>query len=116
MDAFEGVAAVDVPSYIFFFTGIAAAGPADLFEAAEGFGGEDIGVVGAGVLLLLEAYGSEVRVRDGEGEAGVCFLEVGGETELDGVEERISVDDMKRCVDVIRAFLEDLDGGWGLRG
>lgn len=33
-------------------------------------------------------------MRDGEGEAGVCELKVGGQSELDDMEERVSIDYM----------------------
>lgn len=50
LDAFERVAAVDMPDYVFLAAGIAAAGPTDLFETADGFGREGVGTL---LLLLL---------------------------------------------------------------
>ncbi len=41
LDALERVAAVDVPGYVFLAAGFAAAGPVDLFETADEFGGEE---------------------------------------------------------------------------
>lgn len=71
-DAFERVAAVDVPGDAAFAAGFAAAGPLDLFEAALEFGGEGGGGEGA------VAENAEVVGGDFDGEAGVGFLEVGG--------------------------------------
>ena len=55
-------------------------------------------------------------VGDGYGEARVCLLKVGGESKLDILECRVSVDDMELCRDIIRALSEDLNGSWRLRG
>ncbi len=53
---------------------------------------------------------------DGDGEAGVCGLEIGGEAEVDGIEGGVSVDDVEGCWGGICALLEDRGGGRGLRG
>ena len=109
VDAFERVAAVYVPCYIFLAARLAAAGPAHLFQAADEFGGElVVGSVGP------VAQGGQLGVGDGYGEACVCLLEIGGEAELDVVEGRISIDDVELCWDLICAFSEDLHGSWRL--
>ena len=48
-----------------------------------------------GFAALVVAQGGEVRVGDGDGEAGVRLLEVGGESELDVVECSVSVDEVE---------------------
>ncbi len=68
-DAFERVSAVDVPCYFFFSPYFASAWPADVLQAANEGGGKRVcGIVGAE---------EEVLPRDGDGEAGVCLLEIG---------------------------------------
>ena len=109
VDAFERVAAVDVPCYILLAARLAAAGPAHLFQAADEFGGE----LGVGSVEPV-AQGGQLGVGDGYGEACVCLLEIGGETELDVSESGISIDDVEFCWDLICAFLEDLHGSWRL--
>ena len=81
LDAFERVAAVNVPGDVVLAAGFAAAGPAYLFEAADECGRE-VGLA----LGIFVAEGGEVGVYDGDGEAGVGFLEVGGQAEFDVVE------------------------------
>lgn len=111
LDALERVAAVDVPRDVFLAAGFAAAGPAHLFEAGDEFGREPVVA-----LAVWRADGREVGFRDGDGEAGVGFLEVGGQAELDGLERGVSVDDVEIGGDRVRALAEDVDGGGRLRG
>ena len=111
LDAFERVPAVDVPCDVLLATGLAAAGPAHLFETADELWWKF--VVGLGILL---ADGDEVGFCDGYGEAGVGFLEVGGQAELDVLERWVSVNDMELCRDLVCALSEDLNGSGRVRG
>ena len=103
------MAAVYIPCNILLAAGLAAAGPAHLFQAADEFGGElVVGFVG------LVAQGGQLGVGDGYSEACVRLLEIGGEAKLDVVESRISINDVEFCWDLICALLEDLNGSWRL--
>ena len=66
------MAGVEVPGDAGFAPGFAAAGPADLGEAADEFRGEGIG--GEGFVAEMAQVGG----GDLDGEAGVGFLEVPG--------------------------------------
>ena len=103
------MAAVYIPCNILLAAGLAAAGPAHLFQAADELGGElVVGFVG------LVAQGSQLGVGDGYSETCVCLLEIGGEAKLNVVESRISIDEVKFGWDLICAFSEDLNGSWRL--
>ena len=114
LDALERVSAVDMPCQVLLAADFTAAGPAHLFEPADEFGGERTGAVGCGANLTV-AQGGELGLCDGDREAGVCFLEIGRETELDVVQGRVSVDHTERRWDLGGTLAEDVKGCWRLR-
>ncbi len=109
-DAFERVAAVHVPRNVLLAADFAAAGPAHFFKTADEFWRKLFVVLG-----IVPAESHEVSIRNGYSEAGVVFLEVGGQAKLDALKRRVPVDDIELCRDLIRALLEHLNGSWRLR-
>lgn len=113
VDTLKRVAAVDIPGDVRLASGFAPAGPLDVLEAGDESGWEGRG--GGVCWEVGVAEGAEVGSGDGDCEAGVCFLEVGGEAQFDGVELRVAVDEVQVSAFFVCALPEDGHGCFGLR-